>query len=93
MVHERRIRNSDEVVELKVSGQVRLGNLVMFDTKTGSHWLQETGKSLEGDHQGKVLTDMAAETWQEHVRWDEWVKAHPDSKILVCRHCDEVGDR
>jgi hypothetical protein len=91
MVHERRISETGEVVELKVSGQVRLGNLIMFDTKTGSNWLQETGKSLEGDHQGKSLTDLPAEEWTERVRWDDWSRKHPDTKVLVCGHCDLAG--
>lgn len=91
MVHERRIQGTDKVVELKVSGQVRLGNLIMFDSESGSHWLQETGKSLEGDHKGKMLTDMGSEQWREQVRWDEWVKEHPNTKVLVCHHCDKAG--
>jgi hypothetical protein len=91
MVHERRIKETGEEIELKVTGQVRLGNLVMYDAKTGSHWLQETGKSIEGTEKGKCLTEMKPEEWTERVRWDEWRKVHPDSKVLMCDHCDKAG--
>ena len=87
MVHERRYEGSDEVLNLKVSGQVRLGNLIMYDEKTGSTWLQETGKSLSGDHKGKCLPRLEAGQWKGQVRWDQWRKLHPDSKVLYCDHC------
>jgi hypothetical protein len=91
MVHERRVKETGEVVELKVSGQVRLGNLIMFDTQSGSNWLQETGKSIEGDKKGQGLTEMKPGEWEDGIRWDEWQKLHPDSKVLVCEHCDKAG--
>jgi hypothetical protein len=91
MVHERTIKETGEVVELKVSGQVRLGNLIMFDTKSGSNWLQETGKSLEGAHRGKTLEDMKPEEWHDRIRWDEWRAKYPDTKVLICPHCDKAG--
>jgi len=91
MVHERRVQETGEVVDLRVSGQVRLGNLIMFDTKTGSTWLQETGKSIEGERKGQRLTPMSPEEWKERIRWDEWKKLHPETKVLVCDHCDKAG--
>jgi hypothetical protein len=91
MVHERRVKETGEVLELRVSGQVRLGNLVMYDTKTGSHWLQETGRSIEGERQGQCLTQMKPDDWQDRVRWDEWKQSHPDTKVLACEHCDRAA--
>jgi hypothetical protein len=91
MVHERRIQETGEQVTLRVSGQVRLGNLVMYDTVTGSHWLQETGRSIEGAREGQALRPMNPDEWNENVRWDEWKKQHPDTKVLVCSHCDKAG--
>jgi hypothetical protein len=91
MVHERRVQETGDVLELRVSGQVRLGNLIMYDTQTGSTWLQETGKALEGERQGQCLTDLKPEEWKARVRWDEWKALHPGSKVLVCDHCDKAG--
>jgi hypothetical protein len=93
MVHERRVQETGEEVELRVTGQVRLGNLVMYDTKSGSHWLQETGKSIEGDQSGLCLTPMKSEEWTERVRWDEWLARHADTKVLICDHCDKAGKK
>lgn len=87
MVHERRIQGSGQTLDLKVSGQVRLGNLVMYDEATGSTWLQETGMSLGGTHQGKRMISLSADQWTGPVRWDEWKKKHTNSKVLYCEHC------
>lgn len=91
MVHERRIDETGEEVTLRVSGEVRLGNLVMFDTKTGSNWLQETGESIKGEREGQGLRKMKPEEWVEDIRWDEWQSQHPDTKVLVCDHCEKAG--
>ena len=87
MVHERRIKQTGEVIELRVSGQVRLGNLVMFDAESDSNWLQETGKSIEGEQKGNSLTPLKPDEWEARIRWDEWKKRHPSSKVLYCGHC------
>ena len=92
MVHERRVKETGEVLKMKVSGQVRLGNLIMYDEESGSTWLQETGASIDGQRQGQCLTPMQPEQWKEQVRWDEWKREHPNSKVLVCHHCEGKED-
>ena len=89
MVHERCVKETGEVLELRVSGQVRLGNLVMFDKKSESNWLQETGRSIAGEKQGMSLPVLDAEEWEGKIRWDEWNTRHPDSKVLYCGHCED----
>ena len=91
MVHERRIEGSDDVLELRVSGQVRLGNLVMYDAATDSTFLQETGHALSGSRQGQKLKELKPEEWEPSIRWDQWKKRHPDSKVLFCDHCSKQG--
>ena len=66
-----------------MSGQVRLGNLIVYDTKSSSYWLQETGKALAGPLKGKTLPTLDEKQWQQRVRWDEWVKLHPNTQVLV----------
>ncbi len=89
MVHERRMKGSDEAMEMRVSGKVLNGNLIMFDKKTGSEWLQETGKSLSGSHEGQQLAELADGQSVTNVRWDVWKKQHPNSKVLFCGHCED----
>ncbi len=88
MVHERSREGSKEAMEMRVSGKVLNGNLIMFDKKTGSEWLQETGKSLAGLHKGQQLTTLSEDKWTKNVRWDVWKKMHPDSQVLYCDHCE-----
>ncbi len=85
MVHDRRLE--DQVVDLRVSGKVKNGNLVMYDEQTGTLWLQETGAGLEGPLTGKKLRTLDPSQYEAGVRWDEWRSKHPDSLVLHCEHC------
>ena len=89
MVHERCVKETGEVLELRVSGLVQHGNLVMFDKESDSKWLQETGRAIAGEKKGMSLTVLAADEWERETRWDEWKKKHPDSKVLSCGHCED----
>ncbi len=70
-----------------VSGQVKDGNLVMYDQKTGSLWLQRTGEALEGKLRGQALEELHQSQYDAGIRWDEWTAKHPDTKVLHCEHC------
>ena len=72
---------------MRVSGKVRNGNLVMYDKQTGTLWLQETGQGLEGELSRSKLNELPKGQYDAGVRWDEWLKKHPRSKILHCEHC------
>ena len=72
---------------MRVSGKVRNGNLVMYDKQTGTLWLQETGQGLEGELSRSKLNELPKGQYDAGVRWDEWLKKHPRSKILYCEHC------
>lgn len=78
---------------MAVSGKVRDGNLVMYDKETGSSWLQETGHALEGTCSGETLKKLPKGQYDPGVRWDEWLKKHPNTKILYCDHCLPAGRR
>jgi hypothetical protein len=75
-------------MELRVSGAVLHGNLIMFDKKTGTRWLQETGKAIDGQNKGLHLAQLDEKKWTGNVRWDVWTKKHPDSQLLYCDHCE-----
>ena len=70
-----------------MSGQVRLGNLITYDTNTGSLWLQESGEALAGPLKGKKLSFLDEKQWQKRVRWDQWKLMHPNTRVLHCDHC------
>lgn len=85
MVHDRRVDGA--ILTLGVSGKVRDGNLVMYDRQTGSLWLQQSGKALEGRLRGQALKELPRAQYEPAVRWDEWQSKHPATKVLHCDHC------
>jgi hypothetical protein len=85
VVHDRRV--GDNEVTLGVSGKVKNGNLVMYDKETESLWLQETGEALQGKRSGLMLQTLPSKEFKAGVRWDEWKRAYPSSKVLSCDHC------
>lgn len=91
MVHDRRL--ADGEATLRVSGKVKNGNLIMYDVKTGTLWLQETGEALAGPLTGQTLRKLPPEAFEPGIRWDEWHKRHPDTKVLDCSHCLSTGNR
>ncbi len=86
MVHDRTV--DGKACKLAVSGKVKNGNLVMYDKETGSLWLQETGKALDGEMKGKALKELPANQYSRRIRWDEWKKLHPDTLVMDCHHCE-----
>ena len=63
----------------------------MYDTDSESLWLQNSGESLEGEQLGSALTTLPEEDWGI-VAWGDWVKAHPETLILTCAHCEGRGE-
>ena len=88
MVHERKLKGTDDVMEMRVSGKVQDGNLIMYDKATDSEWLQESGEALSGEQKGARLTELDETKRTLNVRWDVWSKQHPDSLVLFCDHCE-----
>ena len=88
MVHERKLKGTDDVMEMRVSGKVQDGNLIMYDKATDSEWLQESGEALSGEQKGARLTELDETKRTLNVRWDVWSKQHPDSQVLFCYHCE-----
>ena len=89
MVHDRRIGTTE--LTLGVSGKLVDGNLVMYDRETDSLWLQSSGEGLEGSLAGRQLQELDEEQWGI-VRWGDWRKAHPDTLVLTCAHCEGRGE-
>ena len=62
-----------------VSGMLRKNALVMYDRETETLWSHFTGEALAGPMMGKTLKIVES---SPRVKWSEWVKRHPDTKLL-----------
>ena len=67
-----------ERVEFGTSGKLWKSNLVMYDRKTDSYWPQTLGKAVLGPSTGKTIKKIPTDT----VKWGDWKKAHPNTKVL-----------
>lgn len=61
------------------SGGLLQGSLVMQDKETDSYWSIMTGSSLAGSYSGTGLQELPLGV---KTQWKDWVKAHPDTRIL-----------
>ena len=69
-----------EKVQFGTSGFLYLSNKLMYDRKTNTLWHQFTGEPVVG-----VLSDSGIKLSFFPVvltTWEEWVAAHPDTKVL-----------
>ncbi len=80
IVFDRRV--DGEVQEFGVSGRLWQSNLLMYnraaDDANESLWSQVLGEAVVGVHTGKKLSIVRSDV----VRWGDWKKAHPDTKVL-----------
>ena len=67
-----------EAVEFGTSGKLFNSNLVMYDRKTDTYWVQIGGKAIIGELTGMVLETISMDT----VVWRDWKVAHADSEVL-----------
>jgi hypothetical protein len=61
-----------------VSGKLYNSELVMYDQSTESYWPQSLGKAVVGERTGTIMKKIPLDV----VRWGDWLKAHPDTKVL-----------
>lgn len=62
-----------------VSGNLWRDALVMYDRETESYWSHLSGIAIKGKYKGTQLKSLPV----QHLKWSEWKKIHPDSKVLV----------
>jgi hypothetical protein len=72
-----RVAGSD-TLKFGVSGRLYDSNLLMFDDKTESLWLQAKGECVIGDFTGLKLQLINSVL----ISFDEVIKAYPDARIL-----------
>lgn len=80
IVFERKVDNKIE--EFGVSGQLWQSNLLMYNRaqnkENESLWSQVLGEAVLGKHTGTKLSIIRSDV----VRFGDWKKAHPDTKVL-----------
>lgn len=77
---ERKVAGVEQ--EFGVSGRLWRSNLLMYNRADGekneSLWSQVLGEAVLGVNTGEKLTIMPSDI----VRWSDWKKLHPDTKVL-----------
>lgn len=80
IVFKREVDGKEE--EFGVSGRLWQSNLLMYNRATNaddeSLWSQVLGEAVVGVHTGRRLTIIPSDI----TRWSEWLKAHPNTKVL-----------
>ncbi|MBI2577185.1 DUF3179 domain-containing protein, partial [Candidatus Woesearchaeota archaeon] len=72
-------RNVDgSLLSFGVSGKLYNSDLIMYDRKTDSYWMQLSGEAIIGEMAGARLKMLPADT----VPWKEWKALHPDTGVL-----------
>lgn len=67
-----------EAVEFGTSGRLYNSNLVMYDRRTKSLWIQALGQAIAGNEAGKRLELVPIDT----TTWGEWRKRFPQTQVL-----------
>ena len=62
-----------------VSGNLWRDSLIMYDRDSQSYWSHISGKAIKGKYKGTQLKPLPV----QHLKWSEWKKLHPNSKVLV----------
>ncbi len=75
------------VLTFGVSGKLWRNALVMFDRETNSLWSHISGEAIDGALRGQRLQRVAA---TPSVKWKEWKRQHPDTKVLSVNGREEV---
>lgn len=65
---------------LGVSGMLLKNALIMYDRETQSLWKHFDGEAIEGPLKGSQLPTLRS---VPRVRWDQWVKQYPKTKVLI----------
>lgn len=61
-----------------VSGRLRNSDLIMFDRQTESWWQQATGEGIVGEHAGRSLNFLPANT----LSWSRVKELYPGAEVL-----------
>ena len=72
-------RAGEQILTFRVSGKLWGGNLIMFDSQTGSEWSQVLGEAMQGSLRGTVLEVVPSQI----MDWTSWRAIHPQTTVFV----------
>ena len=72
-------QGESQTLHFEVSGQFLDNAMVMMDRESGSLWAQSRLQAVEGSFTGQTLALLTA----SQVPWVEWVKAHPETTLVI----------
>lgn len=83
MVHSRKVTVDGEEKTLTFGheGVLYRRSFVMYDHETNTRWNHSTGLAMKGELAGKRLEFLNSQL----VRWKDWKKRYPDTKVLLGR--------
>jgi hypothetical protein len=68
----------DTILDFRVSDDVWLGNIMLYDIQTNSRWSTVLGESVIGDYSGIKLEQVPTSL----MTYEQWEKIHPNSLVL-----------
>jgi hypothetical protein len=76
IVYDRRVNG--EVLDFRHRGWLYEESFVFADTRTGSLWVQATGKAVYGAYRGTRLERLPV----THTTWARWREQHPETLVM-----------
>src|SRR3990167_4597489 len=67
-----------QVLEFGVSGKLYNSEVVMYDRKTNSYWLQTPGKAVVGELTGKIMKRLPSDV----STYGDWKASYPNTQVL-----------
>ncbi|MBW3670504.1 MAG: DUF3179 domain-containing protein [Acidobacteria bacterium] len=85
MVYGREVDGRE--LNFEASGALLEASLVMRDRETDSWWSIMTSDAIGGELEGEDLEELPV---SEKVQWRDWVRKHPDTKVLSINGVEHV---
>jgi len=80
-------------LEFGVSGRLWKNAFIMFDRQTDTFWSHITGESVDGPLKGKTLKVASQVSTIPRIRFGDWKKQFPESKVLSVNGRSEGQNR
>lgn len=74
---------------LEASGGLMNSSLVMQDRETDSYWSLMKGEVVAGALKGTRIAELPV---SQKMKWKDWVKKYPNSKVLSVDGREDAGD-
>lgn len=79
----------DQVLTFEASGGLIHSALVMQDRETKSYWALMAGEAIAGEKLGTRFKHLP---YGEKIKWQDWLKKHPDTLVLSVNGRQDAPD-